>query len=53
MLGKTKVYLILEDSLHGNFSIETEYLSDCSDNFINDVETVIGFKDSVELHYTN
>ncbi len=51
--GKTKVYLILEDSLHGNFSIETEYLSDCSDNFINDVETVIGFKDSVELHYTD
>ncbi|BAG13508.1 DNA polymerase III subunit alpha [Candidatus Endomicrobiellum trichonymphae] len=51
--GKTKVYLILEDSLHGNFSIETEYLSDCSDNFINDVETIIGVKDSVELHYTN
>jgi DNA polymerase-3 subunit alpha len=51
--GKTKIYLILEDSLHGNFSIETKYLSDCSDNFINDVETVIGFKDSVKLHYTN
>ncbi|MDR0820167.1 MAG: DNA polymerase III subunit alpha [Endomicrobium sp.] len=51
--GKTKVYLILEDSLHGNFSIETEYLSDCSDNFINNIETVIGFKDSVELHYTD
>jgi DNA polymerase-3 subunit alpha len=51
--GKTKVYLILEDSLHGNFSIETEYLSNCSDDFINDVETVIGFKNSVELHYTD
>jgi DNA polymerase-3 subunit alpha len=50
--GKAKVYLILEDSLNGNFSIETEYLSNCSENFINDVETVIGFKDSVELHYT-
>ncbi|OEG69613.1 hypothetical protein ATZ36_02045, partial [Candidatus Endomicrobiellum trichonymphae] len=49
--GKTKVYLILEDSLYGNFSIETKYLSNCSDNFINDVETAIGFKDSVELHY--
>ncbi|MDR0800506.1 MAG: DNA polymerase III subunit alpha [Endomicrobium sp.] len=51
--GEAKVYLNLEDSLAGNFSIETEYLSDYSDNFINDVETAIGSKDSVELHYTN
>jgi DNA polymerase-3 subunit alpha len=51
--GKTKVYLILEDSLYGNFSIETKYLSNCSDNFIKDVETAIGFKDSVEIHYTD
>ncbi|MCA6084914.1 DNA polymerase III subunit alpha [Candidatus Endomicrobiellum agilis] len=51
--GKAKIYLDLEDSLYGNFSIETEYLSDYSDNFVNDVETAIGYKDSVELHYTN
>ena len=51
--GKTKIYLDLEDSLYGNFSIETKYLSDYSDNFVNDVETAIGYKDSVELHYTN
>ncbi|MDR2399466.1 MAG: DNA polymerase III subunit alpha [Endomicrobium sp.] len=51
--GKAKVYIDLEDSLHGNFSIETEYLANCSDNFINDVEKVIGIKDSVELRYTN
>ncbi|MCA6072068.1 MAG: DNA polymerase III subunit alpha [Endomicrobium sp.] len=51
--GKAKVYLDLEDSLHGKFSIETEYLSECSDKFIDDVETAIGFKDCVELHYMN
>jgi DNA polymerase-3 subunit alpha len=51
--GKAKVYIDLEDSLHGNFSIETEYLANCSDNFINDVEKVIGIKDSVELRYAN
>ncbi|MDR3253807.1 MAG: DNA polymerase III subunit alpha [Endomicrobium sp.] len=49
--GKVKVYLDLEDSIHGSYSIETEYMSDCSDSFINDIETVIGSKDSVELHY--
>jgi DNA polymerase-3 subunit alpha len=51
--GKAKVYIDLEDSLHGNFSIETEYLANCSDNFINDVEKIIGIKDSVELRYAN
>jgi DNA polymerase-3 subunit alpha len=51
--GKAKVYLDLEDSLHGKFSIETEFLSDCSDKFIDDVEAAIGSKDSVELHYIN
>jgi DNA polymerase-3 subunit alpha len=51
--GKSKVYIDLEDSLHGNFSIETEYLANCSDNFINDVEKIIGIKDSVELCYAN
>ncbi|MDR3071030.1 MAG: DNA polymerase III subunit alpha [Endomicrobium sp.] len=50
--GKTKIYIDLEDSLHGQFSIETEYLSDCSDKFVNDIETVIGSKDSVEFRYT-
>ncbi|GHT41249.1 DNA-directed DNA polymerase [Endomicrobiia bacterium] len=50
--GKAKVYLHLEDSLHGKFSIETGYLSDCSNEFIYDVETAIGSKDSVELHYS-
>ncbi|GHT49446.1 DNA-directed DNA polymerase [Endomicrobiia bacterium] len=50
--GKAKVYLHLEDSLHGKFSIETDYLSDCSNEFIYDVETAIGSKDSVELHYS-
>jgi DNA polymerase-3 subunit alpha len=49
--GKVKVYLYLEDSLHGTFSIETGYLSDCSDKFIYDVETAIGSKDLVELCY--
>jgi DNA polymerase-3 subunit alpha len=51
--GKAKIYLDLEDSIHGKFSIETEYLSDCSDKFIDDVEAAIGSKDSVELRYTN
>jgi DNA polymerase-3 subunit alpha len=51
--GKAKVYIDLEDSLHGNFSIETEYLANCSDNFINDIESAIGIKDSVELRYAN
>ncbi|MDR1434678.1 DNA polymerase III subunit alpha [Candidatus Endomicrobiellum devescovinae] len=51
--GKAKVYIDLEDVLHGNFSIETEYLADCSDNFINDVESAIGIKNSVELRYSN
>jgi DNA polymerase-3 subunit alpha len=51
--GKAKVYIDLEDALHGNFSIETEYLTDCSDNFINDVEAAIGIKNSVELRYSN
>ncbi|GHT37255.1 DNA-directed DNA polymerase [Endomicrobiia bacterium] len=50
--GKAKVYLHLEDSLHGKFSIETAYLSDCSNEFIYDVEAAIGSKDSVELHYS-
>jgi DNA polymerase-3 subunit alpha len=51
--GKAKVYIDLEDALHGHFSIETEYLADCSDNFINDVEAAIGIKNSVELRYSN
>ncbi|MDR0398991.1 MAG: DNA polymerase III subunit alpha [Endomicrobium sp.] len=51
--GKAKVYIDLEDVLHGNFSIETEYLADCPDNFINDVESAIGIKNSVELRYSN
>jgi DNA polymerase-3 subunit alpha len=49
--GKTKVFLDLEDAVHGNFSIETKYLSDCSDNFIIDIETTLGIKDSVELRH--
>ncbi len=51
--GKAKVFLDLEDPVHGNFSIETEYLSDCSDSFIAAVEKTIGTPDIVELHYTN
>ncbi|MCL2389809.1 MAG: DNA polymerase III subunit alpha [Endomicrobia bacterium] len=51
--GKAKVFLDLEDPAHGNFSIETEFLSDCSDSFINDIEKIVGTKDIVELHYTN
>jgi hypothetical protein len=42
--GKAKVYIDLEDALHGSFSIETEYFADCSDNFINDVEAAISIK---------
>ncbi|MDR1244506.1 MAG: DNA polymerase III subunit alpha [Endomicrobium sp.] len=51
--GKAKIYIDLEDALHGNFSIETKYLADCSDSFINDVEAAIGIKNSVELRYSN
>ncbi|MDR3306096.1 MAG: DNA polymerase III subunit alpha [Endomicrobium sp.] len=51
--GKAKIYIDLEDALHGNFSIETEYLAECSDDFINDIEAAIGIKDSVELRYAN
>jgi DNA polymerase-3 subunit alpha len=51
--GKAKVYIDLEDTLHGNFLIETQYFVDCSDNFINDIEAAIGIKDSVELRYVN
>jgi DNA polymerase-3 subunit alpha len=51
--GKAKVYIDLEDTLHGNFLIETQYLADCSDSFINDIEAAIGIKDSVELRYAN
>ncbi|MDR0956665.1 MAG: DNA polymerase III subunit alpha [Endomicrobium sp.] len=50
--GKNRVYLILEDPIHGNFSIETEFLSDYSDKFIYDVDEVVGFKDSVKLQYS-
>jgi len=49
--GKAKVFLDLEDSVHGNFSVETVYLADCSDKFIDDIEKAIGSKDIVELHY--
>jgi DNA polymerase-3 subunit alpha len=51
--GKSKVFIDLEDLLHGNFSIETGFLVEYSDKFINDVEDSIGVKDSVELHYSN
>jgi DNA polymerase-3 subunit alpha len=51
--GKTKVYLDLEDPVYGNFSIETNYLSDYSNAFRIDVETAIGLKDAVELHYAS
>jgi DNA polymerase-3 subunit alpha len=51
--GKAKVYIDLEDALHGNFSIETEYFAEFSDNFINDIEATIGIKDCVELRYAN
>ncbi|MDR0723661.1 MAG: DNA polymerase III subunit alpha, partial [Endomicrobium sp.] len=51
--GKYKVFIDLEDMLHGKFLIGTEFLVNASDSFINDVETSIGMKDCVELHYTN
>ncbi|MCL2484544.1 MAG: DNA polymerase III subunit alpha [Endomicrobia bacterium] len=51
--GKAKVFLDLEDPAHGNFSIETEYTTDCSDNFVNDIEKTVGTKNIVDLHYTN
>ncbi|MDR2066502.1 MAG: DNA polymerase III subunit alpha [Endomicrobium sp.] len=51
--GKAKVFIDLEDLVHGKFSIETGFLVECSDKFINDVETSIGTRDSVELHYSN
>ncbi|MCL2335691.1 MAG: DNA polymerase III subunit alpha [Endomicrobia bacterium] len=51
--GKAKVFLDLEDPVSGSFSIETEYLSDCSDTFVEEVEKAIGSSEVVELHYTN
>ncbi|MDR1784318.1 MAG: DNA polymerase III subunit alpha [Endomicrobium sp.] len=51
--GKTKVYIDLEDVLNGKFSLETEYLSDCSDGFVNDVEMATGSKYSVELRHVD
>ncbi|MDR1663024.1 MAG: DNA polymerase III subunit alpha [Endomicrobium sp.] len=51
--GKAKVYIDLENALHENFSIETAYFVDCSDNFINDAEATIGIKNSVELRHSN
>ncbi|MDR1511656.1 MAG: DNA polymerase III subunit alpha [Endomicrobium sp.] len=47
--GKSKVYIDLEDALDGRFSLETEYLANCSDDFIKDVEMAIGTAYSVEL----
>ncbi|MDR2425791.1 MAG: DNA polymerase III subunit alpha [Endomicrobium sp.] len=51
--GKAKVFLDLEDPVHGDYALETEYMSDCSDTFIASVEKIIGSPDVVELHYTN
>ena len=51
--GKAKVYIDLEDPISGNYLLETPYLSDCSDSFIDDIEKAIGSQDIVELHYTN
>ncbi|MCL2144662.1 MAG: DNA polymerase III subunit alpha [Endomicrobia bacterium] len=51
--GKAKVFLDIEDPIHGSFAIETEYMSDCSDSFIASVEKAVGSKDIVELHYAN
>ena len=51
--GKAKVYIDLEDPVNGNYLLETQYLSNCSDNFVSDVEKVIGSVDVVEFHYTN
>jgi len=51
--GKAKVFLDLEDPIYGNYSIETEYLSDCSDAFIAEIEKAIGSSDALELRYTN
>jgi DNA polymerase-3 subunit alpha len=51
--GKSKVFIDLEDMLHGKFSIETEFLVNASDKFINDTESSMGIKDCIELHYSN
>ncbi|MDR1696373.1 MAG: DNA polymerase III subunit alpha [Endomicrobium sp.] len=51
--GKAKVFLDLDDPSHGVYRIETGFLSDCSDNFINDIEKIVGTKDIVELHYNS
>jgi DNA polymerase-3 subunit alpha len=51
--GKAKVFLDLEDPLHGKFALETEYMSDCSDAFIASVEKIVGAPDAVELRYKN
>jgi DNA polymerase-3 subunit alpha len=49
--GKAKVFLDLKDP-HGNYLIETQYLCNCSDNFIAAAEKAVGEKDSVELKYS-
>jgi DNA polymerase-3 subunit alpha len=47
--GDTKTYIDLYDSKYGNFTIETKYLINCSDNFVNDIETISGLKESVKI----
>ncbi|MDR0977552.1 MAG: DNA polymerase III subunit alpha [Endomicrobium sp.] len=51
--GRAKIYIDLEDSSYGNFLIETQYFTDCCENFINDIDKAIGIKDSVELRCAN
>jgi DNA polymerase-3 subunit alpha len=51
--GKAKVFLDIEDPVSGSYALETQYMSDCSDEFIANVEKAIGSRDVVELHYTN
>lgn len=48
--GPSKVFIDLEDMLHRKYLIETQFLVDSSDKFISDVETIIGIKNSIELH---
>lgn len=49
--GKAKVFLDLEDPIQGNFILETPYLSNWSDKFIDEIEKIVGNKDIVDLQY--
>jgi hypothetical protein len=50
--GGTEICIYLEDAESGgNYIIKKRYLSEYSESFMKDVETALGNKGSVKLHY--